>query len=149
AAACRGITAVVDHPQSAGSVVYNAASVLRGGRVETTYRKRVLPNHAVFDERRYFSRGDTACVFDQGGVRVGIAICEDLWHAAPLADTAAAGAELVLVANASPYEADKLGERDALLLRQVQDNAIALAYLNTVGGQDELVFDGASILADA
>jgi NAD+ synthase (glutamine-hydrolysing) len=149
AAACRGITAVVGHPQSAGSVVYNAASVLRGGRIETTYRKRVLPNHAVFDERRYFFRGDSACVFEQGGVRIGVAICEDLWHAAPLADTAAAGAELVLVANASPYEADKPGERDALLLRQAQDNGVALAYLNTVGGQDELVFDGASVLADA
>ncbi|MFD0739144.1 NAD+ synthase [Lysobacter koreensis] len=150
-----GIVAVVGWPQSAGAVVYNAASVLRDGRVAQTYRKRELPNYAVFDERRYFDvdpdRDD--CVFEVNGVQVGLIICEDLWFAEPLASTAAAGAQLVLVPNASPYERDKHAQRDALLAQRVQETlvdgrGVALAYLNVVGGQDALVFDGASVLAD-
>ena len=104
AAATRGIVAVVGWPQSAGIVVYNAASVLREGRIEATYRKRELPNYAVFDERRYFDvdpDGDN-CVVTVKGVQVGVVICEDLWFAEPLAKTVQAGAELVLVPNASP-----------------------------------------------
>lgn len=117
AAATRGIVAVVGWPQSAGSVVYNAASVLRDGRIEATYRKRELPNYAVFDERRYFDvdpDGDN-CVFTVKGVQVGVVICEDLWFAEPLANTVKARAELVLVPNASPYERGKHAQRDALL----------------------------------
>jgi NAD+ synthetase len=150
AAGTRGIVAVVGWPQAAGSVVYNAASVLRDGHVSHTYRKRELPNYAVFDERRYFDvdpdRED--CVFDVGGVQVGLIICEDLWFAEPLASTAAKGAELVLVPNASPFERDKHLQRDALLAQRVQETGVALAYLNVVGGQDALVFDGASVVAD-
>ena len=150
AAACTGITAVVGWPQAAGSVVYNAASVLRDGGIELTYRKRELPNYAVFDERRYFAvdPDGAACVFELKGVRVGLVICEDLWFAEPLAQTAALGAELVVVPNASPFERDKTAQRDALLAQRVQETGVALAYLNAVGGQDELVFDGASVLAD-
>ncbi len=150
AAACTGITAVVGWPQAAGSVVYNAASVLRDGAVELTYRKRELPNYAVFDERRYFSVDPDggACTFELKGVTVGLVICEDLWFAEPLAETAALGAELVVVPNASPFESDKTAQRDSLLAQRVQETGVALAYLNVVGGQDELVFDGASVLAD-
>jgi NAD+ synthase (glutamine-hydrolysing) len=154
----RGIVAVVGWPQAAGAVVYNAASVLRDGRVECTYRKRELPNYAVFDERRYFDvdPDGEACVFDVGGVRVGLVICEDLWFPEPLADTCAAGAQLVLVPNASPFERDKHAQRDALIAQRVAETlddgqggrGVALAYLNVVGGQDALVFDGASVLAD-
>ena len=145
AAACRGITAVVGWPQAAGAVVYNAASVLRDGRVEATYRKRELPNYAVFDEHRWFAvdpdRED--CVFEVGGVPLGLLICEDLWFPEALASTVAAGARLVLVPNASPYEHDKHAERDALLERRVrethaQGDGAAIAYLNLVGGQDGL-----------
>jgi NAD+ synthase (glutamine-hydrolysing) len=151
----RGIVAVVGWPQSAGAVVYNAASVLRDGAVASTYRKRELPNYAVFDERRYFDvdpDGGT-CVFDVDGVSVGLIICEDLWFPEPLLQTAAAGAQLVLVPNASPFERDKHAQRDALLAQRVSETlvngrGIALAYLNVVGGQDALVFDGASVLAD-
>ncbi|HET6603633.1 MAG TPA: NAD+ synthase [Xanthomonadaceae bacterium] len=149
AAATTGIVAVVGHAEPVGSVVYNAASVLREGRLAHTYRKRELPNYAVFDERRYFATGDAVCAFDVAGVRVGVLICEDLWFRQPLDQTAAAGVQLVLVPNASPYEADKPGERDALIARQVGETGVALAYLNLVGGQDELVFDGASVLADS
>lgn len=150
AAATQGIVAVVGWPQSAGSVVYNAASVLRDGRIETTYRKRELPNYAVFDERRYFDVDPDggACVIDVRGVPVGIVICEDLWYAEPLDATARAGAELVVVPNASPFERDKHAQRDALLATRVAETGVALAYLNVVGGQDAVVFDGASVLAD-
>ncbi|MGH8030949.1 MAG: NAD+ synthase [Luteimonas sp.] len=145
-----GIVAVVGWPESAGSVVYNAASVLRDGRVETTYRKRELPNYAVFDERRYFDVDPDggALVVEVCGVGVGVLICEDLWFPEPLAQTVAAGAQLVLVPNASPFERDKHSQRDALLAMRVGEQGVAIAYLNAVGGQDALVFDGASVLAD-
>ena len=105
AQAATGIVAVVGWPESAGSVLYNAASVLRDGRIEATYRKRELPNYNVFDERRYFhvDPDGGSCVFEVKGVPVGVVICEDLWFAEPLADTARAGAQLVLVPNASPF----------------------------------------------
>jgi NAD+ synthetase len=155
AAGTHGIVAVVGWPQAAGAVVYNAASVLRDGRIAATYRKRELPNYAVFDERRYFDvdpDGDD-CVFEVEGVTVGLVICEDLWFAEPVASTAAKGAELVLVPNASPFERDKHAQRDALIAQRIRETLVdgrgmAIAYLNVVGGQDALVFDGASVLAD-
>ena len=150
AAATHGIVAVVGWPQSAGAVVYNAASVLRDGAVAATYRKRELPNYAVFDERRYFGVDPDGgpCVFDVAGVPVGLVVCEDLWFPEPLADTARAGAELVVVPNASPYERGKHAQRDALLAERTRATGVAIAYLNVVGGQDALVFDGASVVAD-
>lgn len=149
-AACRGITAVVGWPQAAGAVVYNAASVLRDGLVEQTYRKRELPNYAVFDERRYFDVDPDggSCVFEVNGIPVGLLICEDLWFAEPLADTVRAGAQLVVVPNASPYERGKHAQRDAVLAARTRESGAAIAYLNVVGGQDALVFDGASVVAD-
>ena len=150
AANVHGIVAVVGWPQAAGSVVYNAASVLRDGTIAHTYRKRELPNYAVFDERRYFDvdpdRED--CVFEVGGVQVGLLICEDLWFAEPIASTVAKGAQLLLVPNASPFERDKHAQRDALLAQRVAETGVGIAYLNVVGGQDALVFDGASVVAD-
>ncbi|WP_340572042.1 NAD+ synthase [Stenotrophomonas sp. G106K1] len=150
AAACRGITAVVGWPQAAGAVVYNAASVLRDGLVEQTYRKRELPNYAVFDERRYFDVDPDggSCVFEVDGIPVGLLICEDLWFAEPLADTVRSGAQLVVVPNASPYERGKHAQRDAVLAARTRESGAAIAYLNVVGGQDALVFDGASVVAD-
>ena len=149
-AATGGIVAVVGWPEVAGSVVFNAASVLRDGLVEATYRKRELPNYAVFDERRYFDvdpdRED--CVFEVKGVPVGLIICEDLWFPEPIASTVRKGAELVLVPNASPFERDKHAQRDALLAQRTQETGVAIAYLNVVGGQDALVFDGASVVAN-
>lgn len=150
AQAARGIVAVVGWPEAAGAVVYNAASVLRDGVVETTYRKRELPNYAVFDERRHFvvDPDGGPCVFEVNGVRVGLVICEDLWFAEPIAETVAQGAQVVLAPNASPFERDKSAQRDALLTRRVAETGVGIAYLNVVGGQDELVFDGASDLCD-
>ncbi len=150
ARATSGITAVVGWPETAGSVVYNAASILRGGRVERTYRKRQLPNYGVFDERRYFvvdpDGGD--CVFELNGVQLGLLICEDLWFHEPLASTIAAGAQLILSINASPFERDKHGRRDQLLEDATRASGVPIAYVNGVGGQDAVVFDGASLVAD-
>lgn len=150
AADVSGIVAVVGWPEAAGSVVYNAASVLRDGRIERTYRKRELPNYAVFDERRYFDvdpdRED--CVFEVKGVPVGLIVCEDLWFAEPIASTVRNGAQVVLVPNASPFERDKHAQRDALIAQRATETGAAIAYLNVVGGQDALVFDGASVVAD-
>jgi len=150
AAEVRGIVAVVGWPQAAGAIVYNAASVLRDGAIECTYRKRELPNYNVFDERRYFDVDPDggSCVFDVNGVPVGVVICEDLWFAEPLADTLKHGAALVVVPNASPFERDKHAQRDALIATRVRETGVGLAYLNVVGGQDALVFDGASVLAN-
>src|SRR5690606_35416506 len=138
AAGVHGITAVVGWPESAGSVLYNAASVLRDGRIEATYRKRELPNYAVFDERRYFEVDPDGepCVFEVGGVPVGVVVCEDLWFPEPMADTVKAGAQLVLVPNASPFERGKHAQRDALLAERTRETGAAVAYLNVVGGQD-------------
>ncbi|WP_202840035.1 NAD+ synthase [Luteimonas saliphila] len=151
AGAATGIVAVLGWPESAGSILYNSASVLRAGKVEATYRKRELPNYNVFDERRYFhvDPDGGSCVFEVKGVPVGLVICEDLWFAEPLADTAASGAQLVLVPNASPFERGKHAQRDALLSERTRESGAALAYVNVVGGQDALVFDGSSVVADA
>jgi NAD+ synthase (glutamine-hydrolysing) len=144
-----GIVAIVPWPHAAGSVVFNAASVIRDGQIEATYHKRELPNYAVFDERRYFAADSDACTFVVNGITIGLVICEDLWFAEPLADTVKQGAQIVLVPNASPFEANKTAQRDALLAQRVSESKCAIAYLNVIGGQDEVVFDGSSVLADA
>ncbi|KAF1708822.1 NAD+ synthase [Pseudoxanthomonas kalamensis DSM 18571] len=150
AATATGIVAVVGWPETAGSVLYNSASVLREGKVAATYRKRELPNYNVFDERRYFhvDPDGGSCTFEVKGVPLGVVVCEDLWFPEPLADTAKAGAQLVLVPNASPFEREKHAQRDALLAQRIAETGVALAYLNAVGGQDALVFDGSSVVAD-
>ena len=150
ARAATGIVAIVGWPQSAGAVVYNAASVLRDGQVAQTYRKRELPNYAVFDERRYFEVDPDRdnCVFAVKDTQVGLIICEDLWFPEAIAQTVAAGAQVVMVPNASPFERDKHAQRDALLAQRAQETGAAIAYLNVVGGQDAVVFDGASVVAD-
>ena len=150
ARAAVGIVAIVGWPQAAGAVVYNAASVLREGAIAQTYRKRELPNYAVFDERRYFDVDPDRdnCVFELNGTQVGLIICEDLWFPEPIAQTVAAGAQVVLVPNASPFERDKHVQRDELLAQRAKETGVAIAYLNVVGGQDAVVFDGASVVAD-
>lgn len=146
----RGIVAVVGWPQAQGEAVFNAASVLREGAIEATCRKRELPNYGVFDECRHFRPGtqEPPCVFELAGTRIGIAICEDLWFAEPAAALAERGAELLLVPNASPFARGKHAQRDRLLAERSADTGMGIAYLNLVGGQDALVFDGASVLAD-
>ncbi len=141
--------AVVGFPQ-ADTDLYNAAAVCANGKVLGVYRKHLLPNYAVFDEERYFEPwpGDGP-LFLIGGVRVGISICEDAWSpSGPILTQAAAGAELVVNINASPFYAGRLRERETMLATRAADAGVPLLYLNNVGGQDELVFDGASMLFD-
>ncbi len=140
-----GVVAVVGHPLAQGEV-YNAASVLREGAIETTYRKQALPNYTVFDEKRYFRHGDRSCVLDLDGVPVGMLICEDIWEAEPAAHAAEAGAQLLIVINASPYDQRQAATRERLLAQRARDNDVAIAYVNLVGGQDDLLFDGGSLL---
>jgi len=131
--------------------LYNAAAVCSRGEVRGVYHKQELPNYGVFDEQRYFAPGGGATLlFGIGGVRVGVSICEDAWNPqGPIAAQAAAGAELVININASPYYLDRLVEREQMLATRAADASCGLVYLNCVGGQDELVFDGASLVFDA
>jgi len=149
AAATRRCVAVVGFVE-ADLDLHNAAAVIAGGKVHGVCHKELLPNYGVFDERRWFvpGRGDSP-LFLVGGVRVGVAICEDAWSpTGPVERLAAGGAELVVTLNASPYRAGVLAEREAMLATRAADASCALAYVNVVGGQDELVFDGASMLFD-
>ncbi len=131
--------------------LYNAAAVCASGEVRGVYHKQELPNYGVFDEQRYFASGGGATqLFGIAGVRVGISVCEDAWNPqGPIAAQAAAGAELVININASPYYLDRLMEREQMLATRAADASCGLVYLNCVGGQDELVFDGASLVFDA
>ncbi len=143
------LPAVVGHPEMRGLLRYNAASLLRGGRIEATYCKQRLPNSEVFDEERYFATGTEPCVLEIGGVRVGLAICEDIWLPGTVEATRAAGAELLLALNASPFHMNKPATRQAVLRERIAGTGMPAIYCNLVGGQDELVFDGGSFALDA
>jgi NAD+ synthetase len=143
------LPAIVGHPEARGDFRYNAASLLRDGAIEATYRKNRLPNTEVFDEERYFDAGDAPCVVTLGGVHIGLAICEDVWQPGAVEATRAAGAELLLALNASPFHAEKLAARHEVLRSRVAGTGMPVIYVNLVGGQDELVFDGASFALDA
>ena len=143
-AAFKGLAVIVGHPSQSPDGLHNSASVLQDGKVIASYYKQVLPNHEVFDEKRYFVPGHQSCVFTHQGLKVGLLLCEDIWHAEPAARAKAAGAELLLVLNASPYHLQKDNTRLTLLKERARDTSLGLLYLNMVGGQDELVFDGGS-----
>jgi NAD+ synthetase len=143
------LPAVVGHPEMRGLLRYNAASLLRGGRIEATYCKQRLPNSEVFDEERYFATGTEPRVLEIGGVRVGLAICEDIWLPGTVEATRAAGAELLLALNASPFHMNKPATRQAVLRERIAGTGMPAIYCNLVGGQDELVFDGGSFALDA
>jgi NAD+ synthase (glutamine-hydrolysing) len=145
---CAAVVGFVDQDRD----LYNAAAVCANGEIVGTYRKRLLPNTAVFDEARYFTPGhdsDPLELFVIGGVKVGISICEDIWSPfGPVAEQAAAGAEVSVNINASPFHAGKSAERERMLATRASDSHAAIVYVNQVGGQDELVFDGGSVVFD-
>jgi NAD+ synthase (glutamine-hydrolysing) len=145
-----GIVALVGWPERTEDV-HNALAVLAGGAVHATYRKTALPNYGVFDEARYFQAGEGPAVIDLGGARLGLTVCEDLFvtgPAAPYSAEALAGATVIVCASASPYHAGRPATRERMLRQRAVDNVAAVAFCNLVGGQDELVFDGASALVD-
>jgi NAD+ synthase (glutamine-hydrolysing) len=157
----KDLAVVVGHPTGGDSRTrsvavqqrFNAASVLREGRVVATYAKRELPNYQVFDERRYFTPGQSVCVFEAGEVghtvKVGLLICEDAWFEVPARQTRDAGAELLAVINASPFHVGKGFEREQMMRERVRDCGLPLVYAHLVGGQDEVVFEGHSFILNA
>ena len=149
-AAVRGIDVIVGHPLLEDGKVFNALSVLRDGEVRARYRKRHLPNYTVFDEKRYFHAGREAAVIDIAGVRVGLTICEDIWRPGPVKQSVELGAELLVAINASPFHNEQAFLREeGVVLKKARRFQLPMLYLNQVGGQDELVFDGSSLVVDA
>ena len=150
AAAAGRCAAVVGFVDAEGDDLYNALAVCHDGRVVGTYRKRRLPNYEVFDERRYFTNGsEPLALYRIGGVRVGVTICEDAWApGGPVADAGRGGAQVVVNLNGSPFHAGKVHEREAMLAARALEAGCPIVYVNLVGGQDELVFDGASLVVD-
>ena len=147
-AAAAALPVVVGHPQESAGERYNAASLLAEGRIAATYRKHRLPNYEVFDEERYFAAGRGPCVVELKGVRCGLAICADVWEPGAAEAAVQAGAELMLTLNASPFHMNKQARRYEVLRDRVAATATPVVYANLVGGQDELVFDGASFAMD-
>ena len=144
-----GITVVLGYPAMRDGKRFNMAGVVRDGAVLTEYRKMELPNYSVFDERRYFEPGAQAVVFNQQGVRFGLTICEDVWFDRPVQKAATAGADVLLNLNASPFHQGKAQERERLVCERAARFGLAVVYVNLVGGQDELVFDGGSFVVDS
>ena len=143
--ATHGITVAVGHPENEADATFNSCSVIRDGEFVATYRKQQLPNYAVFDEKRYFTPGQQVCIVDIGGIRCSINICEDIWEPVTAAAAADAGADMVLNVNASPYRMNKRAARLEALENAVDASGLPIIYVNLVGGQDELVFDGGSL----
>jgi NAD+ synthase (glutamine-hydrolysing) len=147
--AAPGIVLVLGFPEYQGAQIYNSAGVYRDGQRVALKRKSCLPNYRVFDEKRYFTAGEGAAVFDCKGFRLGLLVCEDAWENEPARLACAAGAELLLVINASPFEMHKQRERERVIGERVAECAVPIVYVNLYGGQDELVFEGNSFVMDA
>lgn len=145
----QGIHALIGHPSDSDDGFFNSCSLIYNGKLLGHYSKECLPNYGVFDEHRYFIANDEPCVVDIKGVPVGILICHDIWHDAPAEKAVQQGAKLIICANASPFVISKHEERVDILSEQAQKNNVAIAYTNLVGGQDELIFDGGSMVFDA
>jgi len=143
-----GITAVMGYPRKQGDDLFNAAIAIRDGSVIACYHKQALPNYGVFDEQRYFKTGKDISLFEINGTRLALTICEDVWRDGIIARNRDAGADIILTLNASPFHAGKMQQREDIICAQVQRAGVPLVYVNQVGGQDELVFDGASFVAD-
>jgi NAD+ synthase (glutamine-hydrolysing) len=145
----RDIHVVVGYPRRIDGELFNCAGVIYQGQLLVEYAKQELPNFLVFDDKRYFSEGREVGLVDIKGVKVGLSICEDIWHPEPIAQAKAAGAELILNLNASPYHIEKMGEREALLHQRATEVTLPIVYVNYMGAQDELVYEGGSFVVNA
>ncbi|MCX5666128.1 MAG: NAD+ synthase [Candidatus Omnitrophica bacterium] len=144
-----GIIAVVGFVDKRGSNIFNAAAIIHKKKIRAIYHKMLLPNYGVFDEMRYFKSGEEPSVFNINGMRFGVNICEDAWHVkGPMARQVDRGAKIILTINSSPYHIGKIGEREQIIQKNARNNRVFISYTNMVGGQDELVFDGRSMLVD-
>ena len=144
-----GIAILVGFPEYVEDAIYNSCAVFTDGRELCRYRKHLLPNYRVFDERRYFTAGSDPAVFRLQGIAVGLTICEDVWQGGPIARSRGAGAECVIAINGSPYDTQSQVKREEVVRTRAREAGIPIIYLNMVGGQDELVFDGGSFVMDA
>ncbi|STZ00274.1 Glutamine-dependent NAD(+) synthetase [Moraxella lacunata] len=144
-----GIVTILGYPHVDNHGTFNSAAILQGGSQKGFYHKQCLPNYGVFDEKRYFKKGRNQVLFDYKGLTIGLLICEDIWHETPIKALKDEGAEMVVVLNASPFEVGKQAERKALIARQSSTHKLPIIYVNTVGAQDDIVFDGGSIVSQA
>jgi len=149
AQAVHGIDIILGYPEQFDNDLYNSAAVLRNGQILTHYRKNALPNFGVFDEQRYFKSADQTCLFSAKGHSIAITICEDIWQKGLVEKNKQAGADLIVTLNASPFHAGKIHQREEIVCQQAKNVDIPLVYVNAVGGQDELIFDGASFVVNA
>jgi NAD+ synthase (glutamine-hydrolysing) len=149
AAETKNIALIVGHPLQAENKLFNACSLIRDGEIAATYRKQHLPNYGVFDEKRYFQEGREPLVVDIKGLPVGLSICEDIWCAGTTQQAVAAGAAVLININASPFHLGKDEERRAVVRKRLAEAALPVVYVNQIGGQDELIFDGGSFVMDA
>ncbi|MBT7950002.1 MAG: NAD+ synthase [Gammaproteobacteria bacterium] len=143
------IDIVIGFPEKTASGTYNACSYIKEGKQQAIYYKQNLPNYGVFDEKRYFSAGSECCLIDLNGIPTALSICEDIWSPNVAQQAKEAGARLLININASPYHTDKQAERESILKQRVEETGLNIVYLNLVGAQDELVFDGASMIIDS
>jgi len=144
------VYAAIGHPRWEGENCFNSVSIIHHGKIILSYDKQCLPNYGVFDERRYFTEGNKTGIFELKGTKIGVLICEDLWHPGPWGKTVKAGAECLILLNASPFNRNKYNERKKILhFRQETEGNVPIVYVNRVGGQDELVFDGQSFVMNA
>ncbi|WP_198334252.1 NAD+ synthase [Psychrobacter namhaensis] len=143
------IVMIVGYPHVDHHGTFNSAAILHNGHQKGFYHKQVLPNYGVFDERRYFDRGRNQVLFDYKGITIGLLICEDLWEKGPIAELKKQGADLAVSLNASPFEIGKQDNRKTMLAKRSRENNLPIVYVNAVGGQDDLVFDGGSMAVQA
>lgn len=143
------IDVILGYPSLRNNKKYNSAGLIRDGKLQQEYAKQCLPNYNVFDEQRYFTAGNSACIIDIKGVKTAITICEDLWQDGPMQQAAEAGAQLMICLNASPFDTTKDQRRQKILAKRALEGNMPIVYANTTGGQDELVFDGGSMAVDA
>lgn len=144
----KDIYCIVGHPHATAHGLHNSCSLIYNGKILGRYAKQHLPNYGVFDECRYFTPGDSPCVIDVKGIPIGMVICEDIWFPGPVQQAANHGARIIISPNASPFESDKYEHRQLVLAKRVKADNIPIVYVNCVGGQDELVFDGESMVID-
>lgn len=142
------VVLIVGYPHIDHSGMYNSVAIIQGGVQKGFYHKQCLPNYGIFDEKRYFSKGNNQVLFDYKGVTIGLLICEDVWQETPIKALKHAGADVVVVANASPFEIGKQQKRKALLCKEAKANNLPIVYANMIGGQDDIVFDGGSMMVD-
>jgi NAD+ synthase (glutamine-hydrolysing) len=146
--ATKNIHVILGYPLREDGKLYNACSLIYNKEIKKTYSKQYLPNYGVFDEKRYFTPGDKPCLFEINGITAALSICEDIWVSKPTEDAAAANAKILFNINASPYDKNKISERENIISKRAIESGMYIVYVNLVGGQDELIFDGNSMIFD-